>query len=175
MPSPVNCTPSPWAPVSKAARGRTPMAGWVVAQGTAPKLAPERISVIDVDDRVTPLPESLIEVSRWVSDYYQCPMHDAGLGGPRRRETWTGRSSTAIGLGPPPPTRSSPPATPNFEVLHNTLADLPESALLEVPGSKPVPLQALERAGLLRSMAVEAIRGTDIPGGLDSTSRLSHR
>ena len=154
-------------------RGATPTAGWVVAQGTAPKLAPERIKrVIDVDDRVTPLPESLIEVSRWVSDYYQCPMGmtlasvvpaavKRGTGRTLNRH-WS-RSST------PQPDRLPPAQRRILEVLDNHPGPdpLPESALLEAARVKTRgPLQALERAGLVEVTLVEAIRGTDIPGGL---------
>ena len=64
-----------------------------------------------------------------------------------------------------------PPAQRRIlEVLDNHPGPdpLPESALLEAARVKTRgPLQALERAGLVEVTLVEAIRGTDIPGGLD--------
>ena len=79
--------------------------------------------------------------------------HDAGLGGPRRRETRTGRTLNRHW------SRSS---TPNLIDFHPCNAELwkcstntlgqtpPRIALLEAAGVKTRgPLQALERAGLL--------------------------
>ena len=142
-------------------RGATPTAGWVVAPGTAPNLAPERIKrVIDVDDRVTPLPESLIDVSRWVSDYYQCPMGmtlasvvpaavKRGTGRTLKRH-WS-RSST------PQPDRLPPGQRRILEVLNTHSGDepLPESALLEAAGVKTRgPLQAVTRCEVFKGNSI---------------------
>ena len=155
-------------------RGGTPTAGWVVREGSTPKISPERIKyVIDVDERVTPLPKSLLELSRWVSDYYQCPMGmtlasvvpsavKKGTGRSIKRH-WSRSSRPQPDRLPPAQLRILTAVTAHDEPEPIAEAMLLEKARVKTRG----PLQALERAGLVEATLIESVRGEDIPGGLD--------
>ena len=137
-------------------RGNRPTPGLVVRRLTTEECAaaaaatPILKAVATRDPRQRPLPEELLELGRWISSYYCCPigMTLAGIVPSAVRKNVGSRVRTFVEAVAEPPPTPRPPTKLQASVL---------KALAEHDGEAIELHQLLERAGLATPAAVRSL------------------
>jgi primosomal protein N' (replication factor Y) len=167
-------------------RGNTPTGGYVIEVGGSELLDgydPAKVKGI-LEYNPATLPVALIELAKWMSTYYMCPLGMVlSSVVPAAVKADTGRKrKTAVELGDPPNAERVDRLTKGARHAWEVILTLPEETFPVEPrllasriGEKSVAgINRLIRAGLLRETEIELIRAPKLFDVLDSGESGTH-